>query len=313
LDSDSSFLNTPEGLQLKMVAAAAQRPTSAQVLLGLFISWQLLFLPAANYLAFLPHGQADEGELSDSRSAPRQADASGAVQNAIDFAAGITDAWSHLTGQAQAWWLFAPEVPRSATFPIVELRWDDDSESVACKASLAAPLAATNGVASAVLCFDFRQVPALQPVRLHTVLEPKDPRHYFRPQSSFDRLFHYEIRLGLIVSNWNEQTLGETPEFWRKAFKERVRRQWRSIRAYFRWYVQHFQQENPELPPPKQVILSIRIYQIPGPGKASEVWPPPWEQPLARWRPDAPAESGNLPIEAFDPVARRFVTLNVKD
>src|SRR5438876_476240 len=119
-----------------MDAAAAQRPTLAQFLLGLFISWQLLFLPAANYLAFLPHGQADEGELSDSRSAPRQAGAATAVQDAIEVTAGITDAWSQLTGQAQAWWLFAPDVPRSATFPIVELRWDDDTESVPFMASL---------------------------------------------------------------------------------------------------------------------------------------------------------------------------------
>src|SRR5205807_9858579 len=98
-----------------MDVAIAPRPTIAQVILGLFISWQLLFMPAANYLAFFPHGQVEEGELSDSRSAPDQARAGSAVQRAINLAAGITDTWSFLTGQVQAWWLFAPDVPRPAT------------------------------------------------------------------------------------------------------------------------------------------------------------------------------------------------------
>src|SRR6266404_1886628 len=178
--------------------AAAQRPTIAQYLLGLFIFWQLLFMPAANYLAFFPHGQVEEGELSDSRSAPDQTGAGGAAQKAIHLAARITDGWSYLTGQVQAWWLFAPDVPRAATFPVVELRWDEDAESE-----------------------------TIPPVRLHTILEPDDPQCYFRPPSSFDRLFHYEVRLGLIFCNWNEQTLAENPEFWRGAVADRVRRQWR--------------------------------------------------------------------------------------
>src|SRR5260370_2328275 len=211
--------------------AAAQRPTMAQLLLGLFISWQVLFLPAANYLAFFPHGQAEEGELSDSRSAPDQAGASSAVKKAINLAAGITDAWSYLTGQVQAWWLFAPDVPRAATFPVVELRWDDDADSA-----------------------------TIPPVRLRTIVEPDDPQAYFRPPSSFDRLFHYEVRLGLILSNWNVQTLAQDPEFWCGAIKDRVRRQWRSTRAHLRWYVQYVHRGHPELRPAKQVIFWMRVY-----------------------------------------------------
>jgi hypothetical protein len=257
---------------------AAQRPTLAQVLLGLFVSWQLLFLPASNYLAFFPHGQPEEGELSDSRRAPDRTGGAGAVQTGINIAAGITDSWTYLTGQVQAWWLFAPNVPRSATFPIVELRWDDG-----------------------------------QAVRLHTTIEPDDPQHYFRPPSSFDRLFHYEIRLGLLVSNWNEQTLAHDPDRWRPLFKDRVRRQWRSIRAYLRWYVQSFQRAHPERPPPQEAILLIRIYPIPGPGQHSAVAGKPLEEPLARWRPDTPTPPGELPVEVFDPVARIFVPLETKD
>lgn len=262
-----------------MDAAAAQRPTVAQVLLGVFISWQLLFLPAANYVAFLPHGQPEEGELSDSRSSPDQTGAASAVQQGINLVARITDTWSYLTGQVQAWWLFAPDVPRGATFPIVELRWGDGAKSV----------------------------------RLHTTLEPNDPQSYFRPPSSFDRLFHYEVRLGLLFANCTEQTVAEDPEFWRATIEERVRRQWRSIRAYLRWYVQYFARENPGLPPPQQAILLIRTYPIPEPGQPSLAWPTPLEQPLARCRPDAPRQPGELPIEAFDPVNQSFMPLRGKD
>jgi hypothetical protein len=266
------------------MADTAQRPSVAQLGLGLFISWQLLFLPAANYLAFVPHGQAEEGELSDSRSAPDPNDNAGPRQKVINVAAGITDAWAYLTGQVQAWWLFAPDVPRTSTFPIVELRWDEDTES-----------------------------PTVPPVRLRTILEPTDPRSYFRPPSSYDRLFHYEVRLGLIFSHWNEHTLAEDPEFWCGAIKDRVRRQWRSTLAYLRWYAQHYQREHPEQGPPTQVILWIRLYQIPGPGESSVAWPPPMEQPLARWRPEASPAPGELPIEVFDPVVRCFVGLKAKD
>ncbi|HLJ96008.1 MAG TPA: hypothetical protein VKU02_22730, partial [Gemmataceae bacterium] len=251
--------------------AAAQRPTVAQYALGFFVSWQLLFMPAANYLAFFPHGQAEEGELSDSRRAPSPDGTTSASQKAIDLAAGVTDAWSYLTGQVQAWWLFAPDVPRASTFPIVEARWEEDHES-----------------------------PTVPPMRLRSILEPCDRQCYFRPPSSFDRLFHYEVRLGLIFSNWNERTFAENPEFWRGAILDRVRRQWRSTRAYLRWYVRSFQRDNPGMPSPKQLILWIRIYPIPQPGQSVVSWAAPMEQPLARWRPDWTPEPGQLPIEAFD-------------
>src|SRR5438132_11209940 len=264
-----------------MDAAAASSGRVPQVLLGLFISWQLLFLPAANYLALVPHGQPEEGELSDSRRGADQTAGAGALQKAINFAAGVTDAWACLTGQVQAWWLFAPDVPSTATFPVVELRWDDDADPAAF----------------------------ISPVRLRTILEPDDSQAYFRPPSSFDRLFHYEARLGLIVSNWSEQSFAENSELWRSAIKDRVRRQWRSIRAYLRWYVQYWQQAHAGLPPPKQVILLIHMYQTPGPGEGTLVWRGPVEQPLARWRPGRPAQEGELPIEVFDPIDRCFVVL----
>jgi hypothetical protein len=276
-----------------MEAAALQRPTVLQVILGLFISWQLFFLLAANYLAFLPHGHPEEGELSDSRSAPDETGGTGTIQKAINLAAAVTDAWAHLTGQTQAWWLFAPDVPKMATFPVVELRWDDDS-------CLAQPVGHVSNVPP-------------HPVRLQTTIEPNDPYLYFRTFSSFERLFHYEVRLGLILANWNEQTFAEHPESWRTVIKERVRRQWRSIRAYLRWKMHQFQQEHPEMPMAKQAILWIRMYPIPEPEHPSSMWWRPVERPLARWWIDLLPPPGELPIEVFDPVAGRFATLSEDD
>ncbi len=41
-----------------------------QKIIGLFVTWQLVFLFSINLLAFLPLAEADDDELTDSRSGP---------------------------------------------------------------------------------------------------------------------------------------------------------------------------------------------------------------------------------------------------
>src|SRR5437868_5393495 len=102
-----------------------QRPTLAQVVLGLFVVWQLFFLGAANVIGLLSQGGKEEGEVSDCRVPPIP-ERGDLVQTATHLVGGLTGHWAKWTGQIQAWWLFAPEVPEQATFPVVELRWDSD-------------------------------------------------------------------------------------------------------------------------------------------------------------------------------------------
>jgi hypothetical protein len=258
-----------------------------RVLLGLFVVWQLFFLAAANLVPFVPHGKPAEGELSDSRSNPQLPDMQGPAQEAINVVAGSAECWARATGQVQAWWLFAPTFPDESTFPAVELRWDSPSSAAA-------------------------RTQRLPPVRLGSVIEPADPRNYFHVPGSFDRLFHYEIRLGLIFWGWSEQSLKEHPDLWRQAVENRVRHQAKSVRAYLRWRIARFQAEHPELPPPQQAILFIRLYKTPPSGSALQ-WQGPFELPLARWLPEQDSSPGVLPIQMCDPVTGCFKSLPSKD
>jgi hypothetical protein len=200
-------------------------------------------------------------------------------QALVDDIAQVTDRWAALTGQVQAWWLFAPDFPRQASFPLVELRWAKDS--------------------------------SVSPVRLSSPQEPGDSGEYFRPPGSMDRYFHYEVRLGLIMLGWNEKSVADHPDEWRAAITDRVRRQWKSIRAYLRWRLAEYQREHPGVPSPQELILNIRLYPTPGPGASRGSRLEPVEVPLARWRPGV-QNPGFLPIEACDPVSRQFVVLPEK-
>src|SRR5437868_7116679 len=139
-----------------MHASPSGRRTFGQYLLGAFVVWQFAFLFASNIVAFFPHGVPEEGELSDSRSGPAMEADCRPVQRVIDGTSFITDRWAHVTGQVQAWWLFAPSFPKRATFPVVELRWDDtDNRSRSGAVEVSYP-----------------------PVRLRSVVEPDNPQSY---------------------------------------------------------------------------------------------------------------------------------------
>jgi hypothetical protein len=119
------------------------------------------------------------------------------------------------------------------------------------------------------------------------------------------------MRLGLILLSWGEIPLESSPDEWRQAIHDRVRRQWRSQRAYLQWRVRQFQHEHPELPPPQQAVLSIRVYRTPLPGHPLE-WGGPLEQPLARWQCETTWPADYLPIEMYDPLSNRFVAVRRK-
>jgi hypothetical protein len=263
----------------------APRPTLRQVLLGLFVVWQLIFLLGANVLEFIPHRPVERDELTDFRESNHLSSQS---RGLLGWVAAPTDLWAEATGQYQVWWLFAPHVPTQATFLAVDLRWDDDS-ALAPVASSATPA----------------------PVRLLSDLEPADPAVYFRWPGSRERQFHYEVRLALHYLFWDEQEAASQIEDWKPFIRCRVTRQWRSLRAYLRWQLQAFQREHPELPSPRQAVLSVRLYHIPPAGQRLPIGPV--EVPLARWwiHEDGPADC--LPIEVYDPFARRFERLPKSD
>jgi hypothetical protein len=79
-----------------------------QVLLGLFICWQILFLIANNATRFLVSAMASRGDVPQAVIAP------------VAAVKDVTEGWVQLTGQRQEWSLFAPSPPVRALFLNVE-------------------------------------------------------------------------------------------------------------------------------------------------------------------------------------------------
>jgi len=243
--------------------------------LGLFIVWQLVFLVLANLLEFIPHRARRLDEFTGYRERPAELVN---AKPAVHVLAAVADCWAQLTGQYQMWWLFAPNFPPQATFPVVELRWDDPAAGSA-------------------------------PVRLLSSLEPANTASYFRPPTSADRLLHYEMNLCLGLMYWDEPTDPAEVEMWKKLLGDIVRCQWKSIRAYLRWRTNEYLADHPDLPPPDEARLLVRIYPTPPAGAAPADRQPPYDQPFARWRCAEDGPSTFLPVEGYEPFAGRYIPL----
>jgi len=250
-----------------MTTLASSGKTLAARLLGAFVVWQLIFIPTANLLDFFPHRVLSTDEVTDFREQPADSLPTSPVVNAL---AGVTDRWAQATGQYQMWWLFAPSFPPQATFATTELRWDDRPS-----------------------------------VKLHSRFEPANPQHYCRLPGSNDRLFQYEVHLGLGLVYWDAAAAGPEEAAWREHFRTLVARQSKSMRAYLRWRLAEYQAAHPSEPLPREVILSMRIYRTPGAGEVSPL--AVVEQPVARWFPSSAGSADLLPIEAYDPFAKTWV------
>jgi hypothetical protein len=256
------------------------RLTNAQVFLGLFILWQLFFLAAANACKIVENVRPSlKGNDSIDAVAPGWTNEKGHVHDAEEVVNGLTKRWAELTGQPQSWSLFSPNVAEHIPFVAVEFQWEDSSGR-----SLHPP------------------------VLMLSDNEPTDPQHFFRIGRA--RVRKYESYLDVVLKA-KDQPLDEVADVWRERIEERVRKEWDAIHVYLQWRRRTFQDRHPELPPPRQAILMVRLYRVPAPNTAPRPWM--WEtlldlqpQPLARWQPEAVVPDGSRPVEIYNPVVRRF-------
>jgi hypothetical protein len=283
---------------------------AAEVLLGLFVFWQLFFLGADNCLRMF--GAARSALTDDSAagpaaqaSAPRSDGAPGHVHQTTAAIGEITRRWSQLTAQPQNWSLFAPEVGADVDFVAVELRWDVEPLSARSCSRHLAPLAGPGGLEAAALAAAAHaegQQPDLAPVWLPSDNEPADLHRYFRAGSFRIRRYEYTLDLPLAAPEPD----GDAADAWRAAADDKVRDDWRSIRAYLSWRIMRLRRERPGLPVPRQAILLVRRYRIPPPDRRPWTWEGPEQFPLARWQPGAEWSAGYLPVEVYNPVVGRF-------
>jgi hypothetical protein len=248
--------------------------TAARGVLGLFVVWQLLFLLSSNLLSV---EDAVRAALQKSppaqRVAPDLFDGKGRVHDGLRAVERVTLRWAELTGQAQCWQLFAPDVADVIPFLAVELRWDDGRP----------------------------------PVLLLSVNEPADPDRFVR--LGHFRLRRYESTLDLAPPPGGAP-FDPRGEDWAAAVERHVRAEAEPMLAYLRWRVAAFERQRPELSPPTEAVLCVRLYRVPSPpGPAPWRWEYLGQHRVARWLPGARVPAGYLPVETYDPSSDGFTRL----
>jgi hypothetical protein len=286
-----------------------------RVVLGVFIVWQLLFLPAANLCGVLTEARNRLAEWPPlGQAAPEWTRGRGTLHRTTEAVAGVTARWAEVTGQPQSWSLFAPEVGPDVAFVAVELRWDDDPLPVSAPCRRLAPLAASNilewlALQTAALRGERPDVPS--PVLLLSDNEPADPHAYFR-LGRF-RLRRYEDNIDLILDNPEGKPTERMADAWNQKIEVQVWRAGSCHLAYLRWRRESFRRAHPDLPPPRQVLLYTRTYRIPEPGSNPWDWQGPEQLPLLRWRPGVSLPPGESSLERYNPVVPRFEKFSFAD
>src|SRR5262245_8476998 len=131
-------------------SASAARPRGAQVLLGLLILGQIAFLAISNFLGMISyaHPKRHSHALQPlvEQLAPGVREGQDHFWKLLEGITTVTEFWANVTGQPQAWSLFAPEVGGECIFPALQLRWDEPMDSPAMVARPAQLLAATDPI-----------------------------------------------------------------------------------------------------------------------------------------------------------------------
>ncbi len=240
----------------------------AAVGVGVFATWQLLYLPAANIIDLIPrrlHGPPLE-PIGDTYQKTGRFTSFEPLQRSAEIAGAILDFWSEISGQEQGWSLFAPGPPPHSVFPAVELRFADGR----CETLL-------------------------------SPFEPLDKRHPpVRVPLLYTHVFNIEAQLTYPVWYAAPELVAEHPE-WFSDWPDFVRAWQKPIRAYLAWRLEHYRAAHPDSEWPTEVILKHRYVRSPRPDEPPQWADPPHERPFAKWR---PAEDA---MEAFDVTTQCFV------
>jgi len=265
------------------VSPTPATPTTAQVLLGVLVVWQILFLLAANALDVLRHAQRVTGGNEEV----------GAIVDHVSGGLGhrkghwyevsyILSRWELIFNQNQGWGLFSPGVGDWYSFPQVEMRWDDRAPGK----------------------------PALpggrEPVMLRGLQEPKDLKSFTRwGPWRFQRYEDYFVALDLRA--YEGESDEDTANRRKRKIAEAMEREWTTATAYLNWRWRRYEQQHPDCPQPEQLILWVTSYVIarpePEPGKVGE----PYAVPVARLRPGHFRGGIWAVLETFDPQIHQFV------
>ncbi len=316
-----------------------------QVLLGLFILFQLAFLFVNNFLDLIkwaPTEMKGEPKKAVNRLAPGFAEEQGHTWEWTQQIDTNIRRWVQLTGQDQAWALFAPSVSKSTGFPAVVLLWDRPSEDGPGLPGSFVTYDERNGFNFCGLWERPGEAPSLRahgmlgllaantswdrlafvaaqsertagtPILLLSPNEPIDLSNYFRVGKCrvrrYDGQFYFNPQpYGKFDEPPSEP---EPPETLAERLSRRTKRLLRDYHdpalEYLRWRLRAWENENPGQAKPKQVLLVHRFYRIHGPDE-QRGWDGPYTVPIARWQPDMRILSLANKLEPFDFTQSKFV------
>jgi hypothetical protein len=231
------------------------------LLLGMFICFELLYLPASNFIKLIALRLPEsKGELDDDIQLRGQQFPE-PLQVVADATGTAFVRWGELTGQAQGWSLFAPIFGHQASLPAV-------------------------GFGDGTIQSSFA---------------PSDPNVYFRLPWPSCRLFNYEYRLTLLYWTWTEERYySEDHEaVWRGAVNKRVRRQNRSLLCYLTWRMNDHLRKNTRSIKPTIVEIYAELFPAPPLDSPDSMRRANLLFPLARWSPAMTVPADCLPLQAM--------------
>lgn len=246
-------------------------------LVGLFALWQLAFAPLANLWELIPRRPTPADhypELSTTQRWGRFTE-NEPLQRASEAAGDALALWAEASGQDQGWNMFTPDFPPHTVVPTAELRFADGTTA-----------------------------------RVPSRFDPPDVEH---PRARWplihDREFNYEANITMLGWHADPEAVAARPEVWGR-LPDRVRDNHELITHWLMWKTRVYRAANPGAPLPTEVVMVFRYIPTPlpnaPPGAARK---PAFERPFARWLPGGPREPGQLPLDGYDPVAKRFVPL----
>jgi hypothetical protein len=253
------------------------------VAVGLFATWQLVYLPAANLIDFVPRRQRgpELEPIYDTYQAKGSFTEVEAIQRAAEWTGDVLDFWSEASGQEQGWSLFAPGAPPYSVIPAVEFRFADGT--------------------SDTMLSPYEPTDKLNP-RIRLALVNNRPFNFeaqfiypvwYAPPEEIARLHTSPEQLARLTESYRD--LPDTVRAWQKP-----------IRVWLAWRWKDYRAAHPDRGTPTELILKHRYIPTPKPNEPRGWTQPPHERPFARWKP------ADGTFDAYDAVNKRFVPVEVQ-
>jgi len=278
-------------------------PRTAQVLLGVFICWQLWFLVSSNLFGWLEDVQTQARTPADAEPteasttvehlAPgfTRGEGDGNVMALAKWVSQTNKPWAHVTGQLQQWALFSGTYSRDCVFPGLIVTWNDSLPD-------AVPL--LNGEE-----LDWRRLLDKGDAEIapRLILSPHEPANldsYFRWRQMRMRRFENALHLALVPKIG--ATREELAEIWDGQIRDHLRGSGYLLTRYMKVKRKELESKWAGLPPPKQMILLARRVHTRDPDETPPDWTGPHVVPILLWE----MGEGEGRFLRFDPMTGRF-------